>query len=231
MSDKEEWRWVPGYEGLYMVSNMGNVVSVPRRVSGKRFTKSIGGRSIKAQQQNSGYLFVCLYAGSKGKQSLVHRLVAEAFIPNPGEKSEVNHKNGDKHDNRAENLEWVTCSENKRHAIEVLGKRPWRSKLTDEEVEAIRGDTRPQSAIASEYGISQTVVCAVQTGKTHKRQGGPIRAKQTQGFRQRKLSASDIQTIRSSHETGKALARRFGVAASTISKIRSNKRYKEVVCD
>lgn len=94
----------------------------------------------------------------KNKQLLVHRMVAEAFIPNPENKPQVNHKNGDKTDNRVENLEWVTASENVKHAYRELGIHPWNRKLTDEQVRAIRDDNRLHREIAEDYGIAKSQV-------------------------------------------------------------------------
>lgn len=111
-----EWKDVPGFEGRYMVSNDGYVFSVGKGVL------------LKGNQKKTGYLEVTLAKNNRLTYKLLHRLVAEAFIPNPENKPQVNHKNGDKADNRASNLEWVTESENHRHRYEVLGQRGGRSK-------------------------------------------------------------------------------------------------------
>lgn len=108
----EIWKDIEGYEGIYQVSNMGRVRSLPRKVW--NYTKP--GRILKPGSKENGYLQVCLSNGSKcEKHAYVHRLVSAAFIPNPYNLPEVNHKNYDKTDNRVENLEWCTSRYNKAH--------------------------------------------------------------------------------------------------------------------
>ena len=104
-----EWKAVSGYEGLYEVSSDGAVRSIPRLGS--------HGKELKQNKTRHGYLDVCLSKNNKKKRFKVHRLVALAFIANDLNKPEVNHKNGVKTDNRVCNLEWVTRSENERHAF------------------------------------------------------------------------------------------------------------------
>lgn len=119
---EEVWKDIPGYEGLYQVSNLGRVKSLERyvfdRVAKHYQPEQIKKPSNKKSKDGSakGYLILQLYRDNKAKNCYIHRLVAEAFIPNPENKKTVNHKNGDKHDNRAENLEWTTYKENNNHA-------------------------------------------------------------------------------------------------------------------
>jgi hypothetical protein len=122
----EEWKPVVGYEGYYEVSNFGNVRSVDREVRYKSSGTMIRrGRPMKTNKNKYGY--VDIHLGKEGieKAHLVHRLVAMAFIDNPEQKIQVNHKNGNKSDNRLENLEWATISENRLHAYKELKSENW----------------------------------------------------------------------------------------------------------
>lgn len=96
----EVWKDVKGYEGLYKVSNFGNVYSVK------------SDKHLKPRNNRNGYLQVLLYINGKGKELKVHRIVAEAFISNPCNKQQVNHIDEDKSNNEVRNLEWVTSKEN-----------------------------------------------------------------------------------------------------------------------
>lgn len=112
-----EWRPINGFEGIYEVNDVGQVRSLPRMVNGRDgFPRKRPGCTKKAINIH-GYLYYSLSKGGKDKRFAAHRLVAEAFIPNPEKKPEVNHKDGDKHNNSVDNLEWVTRTENHHHAI------------------------------------------------------------------------------------------------------------------
>ncbi len=110
----EEWRDIAGYEGLYQVSNHGRIRSLDRYVPHRTFgTKFCQGHVMVAHKTNSGYLAVNLCKDNKYKTYDIHRLVAMAFIPKPeADKDQINHKDENKENNAAGNLEWCTCSYN-----------------------------------------------------------------------------------------------------------------------
>lgn len=115
---QEIWKPVKDFEGLYEVSNMGNVRSLNYRCTGEI-------KILKPGKDKRGYLKVNLYKSSKYSSKRVHRLVATAFIPNLDNKTQVNHIDGNKQNNTVSNLEWCTNSENMQHA--------WRTGLRNEE--------------------------------------------------------------------------------------------------
>lgn len=113
----ETWKDIRDYEGLYQVSNTGKVRSLDRIVKDntrERYQK-LKGKELKFTDNGRGYKLVFLTKKSKRTNKYVHRLVAEAFIPNPDNLPEVNHKDLNKSNNCINNLEWVTNIENKRH--------------------------------------------------------------------------------------------------------------------
>lgn len=107
---QEEWRSIEGYEGKYEVSSLGRVKSLSDN-KGRERELILVPRIAK-----NGYLYLNLWKGSKAKSRKIHRLVAETFIKRPSGAQCVNHKNGVKTDNRLENLEWCTYSQNTKHA-------------------------------------------------------------------------------------------------------------------
>lgn len=109
----EKWKDIKGFEGLYQVSNLGRVKHLKSVTSDN---KRIPERLLTPT--GSRYKSVALHKGGKFENRLVHRLVAEAFIPNPDNLPEVNHKDSDITNNQADNLEWVTASANHSHGVE-----------------------------------------------------------------------------------------------------------------
>lgn len=115
---KEVWRPVRGFEGYYEVSDQGSVRSIDRVVEATNRTMHIRGKVLTPCLKKEGYLAVGLYRDGREKRMYVHRMVAEAFVPRPEGCDYVDHINCVRDDPRAENLRWVTASENVRHSID-----------------------------------------------------------------------------------------------------------------
>jgi hypothetical protein len=115
IDDCENWKDVKGYEGVYMVSDLGRVVRIKK-------SKGTSGNNVLSPQKNESGLYVKLRNSGDDISKKVHRLVAEAFIPNPKNKPQINHKDGNRWNNRWDNLEWATQSENVEHSHNNLDR-------------------------------------------------------------------------------------------------------------
>ena len=170
-NQKEIWKDIPGYERLYQVSNLGNVKSCSKIRKGGRYNcvRTYKEKQLKTTKNPYGYIYVQLYGKNHTKKYFIHRLVALAFIPNPENKSSVNHINGIKHDNRVENLEWVTHSENTKHAFKnnlikiKKGEDSKSAKLTEKQVLEIRKykGIISQSKLGEIYGVGQDTISRI----------------------------------------------------------------------
>lgn len=155
---KEVWKDIPNYEGLYQVSNLGRVKSF-RRSSKYRNAKEF---ILKPTLANNGYCQVTLYRSSSDKKKfLVHRLVAESFIPNPDGLPQINHKDEDPANNAASNLEWCTAKYNNLYGTARVRSIDTKSRAVEQytlegKLIAIYRSAR----IASELlGISYKAIC------------------------------------------------------------------------
>jgi len=148
----EIWKPIEGYETRYEVSNLGNFRSLPKTVEYTHpklgeMTLSMKGATLKPTLNRSGYYYIGLYnEQNEPKQFRAHRLVAKAFIPNPENKPFINHKDGNKENNCASNLEWVTVKENTIHAYET-GLIPIK-----------RGEAHAQSKKVYEYNLKGELI-------------------------------------------------------------------------
>ena len=148
---------IPGFDN-YEINSVGEV------------RHKVLQKPLKTRRHPDGYIQFSVYQKPKGSQTQsLHRLMALAFVPNPQNKPQVNHKNGVKVDNRPCNLEWVTLSENRQHAYDTGLQTPhsvWR-KLSPETVKEIRslGQSTSQAALAKKYGVSQTFIGQILNNK------------------------------------------------------------------
>ena len=163
------WRDIPSLEGRYQVSNTGEIRSLPRNTTRGKILRQGNVSGYRVFGHNCGY--------RKNKQMRVHRAVARVFLPNPENKPQINHKNGIKDDNRVENLEWATCSENHLHAYasglkSMVGEKHNQVKLTDEIVNSIRAEYIPGTTwkpgniyeLTKKYGIARSTVSGIISG-------------------------------------------------------------------
>ncbi|WP_430815185.1 NUMOD4 motif-containing HNH endonuclease [Carboxylicivirga sp. RSCT41] len=156
----EVWKKIKGYEEIYEVSNLGNIKSLKRKVKGKVGLRVIQERILKPRN-SSEYMIVRLSGvNGKWKDHYIHRLVASAFVKNPDNKPQVNHKDGIKSNNHVDNLEWVTRQENLRHCVELglKGGKKYGKRLSKEEVIDIRllveANEESKTSIAQYFGIT-----------------------------------------------------------------------------
>lgn len=172
----ENWKEVEGYNGVYKVNEKGVVKSITHYLVGRKGSGKQTGRTLKQQKSIKGYMRVSLSLNNKRFNTSAHRLVALSFIPNPENKPQVNHKNGIKDDNRVENLEWCTNSENQIHAIknnltnQTYAESHHMSKLTNIQVLNARELFRLGSAnkdLAMIYGVSTPAMSKILTNQTY----------------------------------------------------------------
>lgn len=173
-----EYKLIEGCDIPYYITPDGRVWTTSRKNGIERF--------LKERLNPHGYIFVGLEIGGKQKQKLVHRLVAEAFIPNPESKPFINHIDGDKTNNRVENLEWCTQKENVYHAIHTLGH--WSQsekqskaasiigkknrKLTMNDARMIRAEYArgyiSSRELGEKYGLSKPCILRILHNKSYK---------------------------------------------------------------
>ncbi len=158
---QEEWRTVIGYEGLYVVSNLGRV---------KSYKVSREGRIMKLLNNGQNYLSVGLYKNKICHKYLVSRLVAKAFIHNPENKLEVNHIDNNPLNNNFYNLEWCTSKENKLHCILQNrksiqhGENHPKCKLSNKDIRDIRKSDFSVKYLSIKYNIDKSYLYKIRKG-------------------------------------------------------------------
>lgn len=230
----EEWRRLIKCGEVLFVSSFGNVISdsyVVNSKTGQVYTRP----SIVRKQHKGNHGYYCFRF--RGQLFLTHRLVAECFVS--GDVAlEVNHIDGIKTNNRFDNLEWVTSSENNKHAWDMglklvsekrnRGESHHNSKLNDFAVYDILSNTdKPCSHFAKKYGVSVVTINDLQTGKKWKHLYPDLPRKTPEGGK-RKLSEQQIRDIRDSSLSSHKLAKMYKVSVSSIRDILKFITYKEV---
>ena len=162
----DQMRDTAGYDGLYKIDEYGNIWSI-------NFAGGSKAKKLKPILSPGGYLYVNIYKNKKHRALRLNRAVALAFIPNPENKPEVNHKDGVKTNNHMDNLEWATHIENQQHRREILGKNTrgennGMAKLTEIQVREILSQQglKTQEALGEKYGVSHSII-----GRIFRREG------------------------------------------------------------
>lgn len=173
----EEWREIEGYEGYYEVSNLGKVRSLDRKVFNPKSGMAIRrGCLLQPNTNHKGYKYVGFHKnGVRSGLLFVHKLVARAFILNPENKPQVNHKDGDKLNNAVWNLEWNTDAENQKHAkdnfLKSRNENHKDSVLTNEQVlflPRLFEIGMNQGMIAKIYGVDRHVIMNILKGVSYR---------------------------------------------------------------
>jgi len=168
---------IEGYEGIYDIDTDGNVFSLARTVCNGRGFSKLKARMLKGGIGKNGYINIGLCKKGIVKSCRVHRLIAIAFIPNPENKPQVNHIDGNKQNNKVNNLEWVTDQENVTHAwktglADSCGEKRFLSKLKESEVVEIRNiyakGSISQHKLGKIYGVGASVICEIVNNKAWK---------------------------------------------------------------
>ncbi|EVY78360.1 hypothetical protein V835_01548 [Staphylococcus aureus W19276] len=178
-NELEDWKDIKGYEGKYLISSLGRVYILERKIEdSKGRIRSLKGKIAKQSTSLNGYKFVGLTSNNTRKIHYIHRLVSEHFIEKEKNKEWVNHIDGDKTNNTIDNLEWCTPSENIKHAFDnrlnkhFIGTKAPLSKLDDNKVREMRNlyenKNTTQIELCNLYNVSLGTVGKVLRKETWK---------------------------------------------------------------
>lgn len=171
----ENWKAIAGYEGYYEVSDTGKIRSVDRVVINRGFPQRLKGVTLRHNLNQNGYPYVIICKNGKTKCQCIHKAVAAAFVDNPDGRRVINHKDGNKQNNNASNLEWTTSLENNLHALRTglrvptRGEKQGKSVLKEHQVYEIRRRADSGESVkklAQEFGVKEAAVSAVKHRRT-----------------------------------------------------------------
>lgn len=217
----EEERWRESFFSSHIhVSNLGRIKS---NAKGKW-------RFLSQNLDKYGYpVFGCRVNG-KIKTKTVHRVVAYSFLEKIEGKDQVNHKNGIKTDNRVENLEWVSGSENQLHARDLKlnktrGETHHKAILTEDKVKEIYRSQRNCKELGLKYGVSASTISTIKNGQNW---ASVTNSKRKRMVKKKLYSINDVLYIFNSTDSGVSLAKKIGVTPVTISEIRNGRTWGNV---
>lgn len=220
MNKIEKWSEISGYEGIYQISNHGHIRSVTRYIMNRWGTGTLLlGKTLSPKTDDGGYLVIGLTRDKKKTFFSIHRLVALTFITNDGDKRTVNHKDGDKKNNFAENLEWATHREQMSHALDsnLITPRgdykysPDFKKKVFEYFETEKCSVRELAAI---FNISERTAGRIAAGEINRKV--------------RKLTDSDVKEIKKLRAQGLTLstiAKKFYCGTSQVHRLVTEKSH------
>lgn len=213
---------IASFENLYTINKQGEIKRVETQ------------RVLKHHTSHHGYKYVNLTKNGKSKNYYVHRLIAMEFINNPYNKPFINHKNGIKDDNRIENIEWCTTSENEKHSYDMLGKTVANRQLNESDAKEIRVKYKcgeKTAELAKYYNVSSSVIWNILAGKSYKCHIPINEGNKGHRNAMAKIKEKDIKLIKSMRlngDTYSKIASTFKVSCQTISRICNNKTFKNV---
>ena len=229
-----KWIYINGEKTKYKISSKGYVVSTAYK--GKKGKV----RKLKHNDDSDGYSIITLNHKGKKYTRKIHRLVAEAFIPNPFNYPEVNHKNGDKHDNDYKNLEWVTNIENIHHALETGLRYSLNSEECIHDVCAYLEENKKSiPEISSITGVSKSSVRKILYGVNWKsisdqydiskyNQTGYIKGKDNKSSKITEKQAKKVCKLLQDGKTPTEVSIKLNIPRSIIYRIKDHKTWKDI---
>lgn len=226
----ERWRWIPGLEGYYMASTKGRVkCNIRTELMKKVFI-------LQQMISNKGYLICTISVVGKKKRGIpAHRLIAMAFIPNPENKPCVNHRFGNKKDNRPSKLEWSTVQENTIHAYKTglisikSGEDSHNAKLRNKLVLAIFKSKGKTAEIAKQYKVHPNTVLDIKAGRSWGRITGKVNIRRWDVAYNTKITPKLVLKIfNAKRGSNKEIANRYGVSVCSVWRIKSGNAFSNL---
>lgn len=238
-NSKEVWKPIKHFEGIYEVSSYGRVKSLSRMITYGQYKKQSKEILLKPQKDKNGYVTYSLSKNGFTRSYLAHRLVADAFITQPNEGTEINHIDCNKENNHIENLEWVTRAENIRHAfanglmVRHKGSKNGSALLTEEQVIKIKKDISEGKLylreIAKKFGVSLTCISHINNGNTWSHVPFPeVKSVKGKRFLREEIVAEIKGLLLYENASVKDVAKKYGISKYAIYKIKTGATWKDI---